>query len=100
METIHKIGRRKTAVARIYMAEGKGEITYSLVIGIGINDKVGIYVEPYGEITNLEDVIANFNTGFTYLLNKNLQFDFSFGTGINHPMNYMALGFSWLMEKE
>jgi small subunit ribosomal protein S9 len=27
METIHKIGRRKTAVARIYMAEGKGEIT-------------------------------------------------------------------------
>jgi small subunit ribosomal protein S9 len=27
METIHKIGRRKTAVARIYMSEGKGEIT-------------------------------------------------------------------------
>ncbi|WP_194851849.1 30S ribosomal protein S9 [Nonlabens antarcticus] len=27
METLHKIGRRKTAVARIYMTEGKGEIT-------------------------------------------------------------------------
>lgn len=26
METLHKIGRRKTAVARIYMTEGKGEI--------------------------------------------------------------------------
>jgi len=26
METIHKIGRRKTAVARIYLSEGKGEI--------------------------------------------------------------------------
>jgi small subunit ribosomal protein S9 len=27
METIHKIGRRKTAVARIYLSEGKGSIT-------------------------------------------------------------------------
>ncbi len=27
METIHTIGRRKTAVARIYLSEGKGNIT-------------------------------------------------------------------------
>jgi len=27
METIHKIGRRKTAVARVYLTPGKGEIT-------------------------------------------------------------------------
>ena len=27
METIHKIGRRKTAVARVYISEGKGNIT-------------------------------------------------------------------------
>jgi small subunit ribosomal protein S9 len=27
METIHKIGRRKTAVARIYLSKGKGNIT-------------------------------------------------------------------------
>ncbi|MGM0634576.1 MAG: 30S ribosomal protein S9 [Bacteroidota bacterium] len=26
METIHKIGRRKTSVARIYLSEGKGEV--------------------------------------------------------------------------
>ena len=26
MDTIHKIGRRKTAVARIYVSEGKGKI--------------------------------------------------------------------------
>ncbi len=26
METIHKIGRRKTAVARVYLSEGKGNI--------------------------------------------------------------------------
>lgn len=27
MEVIHKIGRRKTAVARVYLTEGKGNIT-------------------------------------------------------------------------
>lgn len=27
METIHKIGRRKTAVARVYLSDGKGKIT-------------------------------------------------------------------------
>lgn len=27
METIHKIGRRKTAVARVYLSEGSGNIT-------------------------------------------------------------------------
>jgi len=27
METVHKIGRRKTAVARIYLSEGSGNIT-------------------------------------------------------------------------
>ena len=26
-ETIHKIGRRKTAVARVYLKKGKGKIT-------------------------------------------------------------------------
>ncbi|WP_111708908.1 30S ribosomal protein S9 [Lutibacter citreus] len=27
MDTIHKIGRRKTAVARVYVSDGKGNIT-------------------------------------------------------------------------
>jgi len=27
MDIIHKIGKRKTAVARIYLSEGKGEVT-------------------------------------------------------------------------
>lgn len=27
METLHKIGRRKTAVARVYLSEGKGDVT-------------------------------------------------------------------------
>jgi len=28
MDTVHTIGRRKTSVARIFVSEGKGEITF------------------------------------------------------------------------
>ena len=83
-----------------FIEEGNGDFTYSLALGIGINEKVRIYIEPYGEITNMEVFIANFDAGFTYLVNKNLQLDFSFGTGINQSMNYISIGGSWLIEKE
>ena len=83
-----------------YFGEEKGDFTYSIALGVGINSKVGIYIEPYGEIANMDEFIANFDTGLTYLANENLQFDFSFGTGINWKMNYMSIGCSWLIKKE
>jgi len=83
-----------------YFGEGDGDLTYSLALGIGVNDKVGIYIEPYGEVINLEEFILNFDSGITYLVNQNLQLDFSFGTGINHRMNYISAGCSWLIVKE
>ena len=82
-----------------YFGEGIGDLTYSMALGIGINNKVGIYIEPYGEILDFNEYVANFDTGVTYLANENLQFDFSFGTGINNRMNYISLGFSWLLKK-
>ena len=80
-----------------YFGIDKGDLTYSIAIGIGVNDKVGVYIEPYGDIVNFEDFILNFDAGFTYLPHENLQFDFSFGTGINQNMNYISLGASWLL---
>lgn len=77
-----------------------GDLTYSLAMGIGVNEKVGIYIEPYGEIANFEDPVYNFDAGFTFLANQNFQYDFSFGTGINNRMNYISIGFSWLVNKE
>ncbi len=82
-----------------YFGIGKGNLTYSLALGIGINDKVGIYIEPYGEIMDFDEYISNFDAGMTYLANENTQFDFSFGTGTNKRMNYIAIGFSWLIKK-
>lgn len=82
-----------------YLGSGKGDLTYSLVLGVGVGEKVGIYAEAYGEWVNLEDYLHKFDTGLTYLLKENLQLDFSFGTGINHRMNYLSVGCVWKLER-
>ncbi|MCB9230849.1 MAG: transporter [Bacteroidia bacterium] len=78
-----------------YFGSGRGDGTYSMALGVGVTEKVGIYVEPYGEWVNFRALEANFDAGMTYLLRENLQLDFSFGTGLNQRMNYLSVGFSW-----
>lgn len=78
-----------------YFGFGDGFLTYSLALGLEVSEKVGIYIEPYGNVGLFDDALANINTGLTYLLKDNFQLDFSFGTGINYTMNYISAGFSW-----
>ena len=82
-----------------YFGTGSGMLTYSAVLGVGVNDKVAIYVEPYGELVDMEEFVLNFDTGLTYLVKDNLQLDFSFGTGLTHKMNYISLGCCWKIAK-
>ncbi|HEY5686677.1 MAG TPA: transporter [Yeosuana sp.] len=77
-----------------YFGEGKGNLTYSVALGISITDTFGLYMEPYGNLVEFDVHEASFDAGITYLLKDNVQLDFSFGTGINHTMNYLSLGFS------
>jgi hypothetical protein len=80
-----------------YLGEGNGDFTYSLALGYGINENTSVYIEPYGEMLNMEEFFHKFNAGVTYLLKENFQLDFSFGTGLNYEMNYIAAGFSCLL---
>jgi len=82
-----------------YFGTGSGMLTYSAVLGVGVNDKVAIYVEPYGELVDMEEFVLNFDTGLTYLVKDNLQLDFSFGTGLTHKMNYISVGCCWKIAK-
>ena len=77
-----------------YFGYGNGNLTYSLAIGIGITDTFGLYLEPYGALLDIEKHEASFDGGLTYLLQDNLQLDISYGTGLNHTMNYFAVGCS------
>ena len=77
-----------------YFGFGNGNLTYSLALGIGLTDAIGIYFEPFGEVLDFETFESSFDGGFTYLFKDNIQFDASFGTGLNHNMNYISVGCS------
>jgi hypothetical protein len=83
-----------------YFGEGKGDLTYSLAIGIGFTEKFGSYVETFGGLEEFSGWISNFDTGLTYLVKQNLQIDFSFGLGINQKMNYISCGLSWNISRK
>jgi hypothetical protein len=78
-----------------YVGTGNGDLTYSAVIGIGLSDKIGMYVETFGEYSDFATWTSNFDSGITYLVKDNLQLDFSLGLGLNQKMNYFSFGFSW-----
>lgn len=78
-----------------YFGYENGFLTYSLVLGIAVSERVGMYIEPYGSVGIFDEHLANFDGGITYLVKDNFQLDFSFGTGINYTMNYLSAGFSW-----
>ncbi len=77
-----------------YYGFGSGNLTYSLALGLGISDKVGMYIEPFGALVEMEIHEANFDAGFTYLVKDNLQLDVSAGAGLNHKMFYVSIGCS------
>ena len=83
-----------------YYGFGSGNLSYSLALGLSISDKVNFYIEPYGALVELDYHRSNFDAGITYLVQDNLQLDVSAGTGLNHKMNYVSIGFSINIEKK
>ena len=73
-----------------------GVFAYTLALGFRLTERVGYYLEAFGDISDGMHS-SNMDTGFTYLLNDTLQLDFSFGTGINVDMNFLSMGISWLI---
>ena len=82
MEIIHKIGRRKTAVARIYMSEGEGKVTVN-----------GKEMDAYFTTDTLR-----YKVGQPFLLTDNVdKFDVSvnvFGGGITGQAEAVRLAIS------
>ena len=92
--TDHKIGVGYN-IGYNYFGSGRGDLTYSVVLGSSLTDKASIYIEPYGEFGNLDYSISNLNYGLTYLINDNFQLDSSSGIGLNYDMSFVSFGFSW-----
>ena len=72
-------------------------LTYTCAIGIPLSDKLGGFVELYGESPTFDDVLVNTDFGLTYLLQENLQLDLSYGIGLTEDFNFISTGVSWLI---
>ncbi|MRT15660.1 30S ribosomal protein S9 [Vitellibacter sp. q18] len=85
MEPIHKIGRRKTAVARVYLKEGKGNIT--------INKRELENYFPTGTLQyKVKQALALTNNENTYDITVNV-----FGGGITGQAEAIRLAISRAM---
>ena len=79
--------------------QADGNFVYTLVYGVGLGDRVGIYLEAFGEYVEFQDWSSNMDAGMTFLLKKNIQLDYSYGWGLNSVMNYHSIGISFRLPK-
>ncbi|MCF8302443.1 MAG: transporter [Bacteroidales bacterium] len=72
---------------------------YSGVLGIGVTDKIGAYVELYGFLPEDHKPDHRFDAGLTYQVRGNLQLDLSGGLGVNEmaPDGFYSFGISYRM---
>lgn len=76
-----------------------GNFTYTLVYGVGLSNRVGLYLESFGNYVEFEDWENNMDAGMTFLLRNNIQLDYSYGWGLNRVMNYHSIGISVRLPK-
>ncbi len=71
---------------------------YTVVLGIGLNERAGLFVEAFGDIPfNAQGGPRNsLDGGFTYLIRDNLQFDGFAGVGLSDSADdwFVGLGFT------
>lgn len=73
---------------------------YTLAYGYSITDKLGTFVELYGELPEDSRPSHLWDAGFTYLLSNNVQLDLSGGTSLNNTQDlYISGGISFRIPK-
>jgi len=73
-------------------------LLYTLSLAKSVSDRVGFFIEPYGELLDFDETILKFNAGFVYQVADHVQIDFSFGTGMSSKSNFLSFGCSWLIQ--
>lgn len=66
---------------------------YTLVLGHGINEKLGVFIEAYGSFPEGGANTHAMDAGITYLLNSSLQVDVYGGTGLSSNSANLLVGF-------
>lgn len=75
-----------------------GQVSYSLLLGIGLGQNLSVFAETYGNtIAASSTPSINADVGLAYLIKDNLQIDLYSGTGINNQMKFVSAGLSWYL---
>jgi len=97
----HSINNKQTLSYNIG-AEWNGEtaeptFVYTLATGYTVTEKVGIYIELYGFLPQIEKPDHRFDGGLTYLMHSNHQLDISYGVGLSKTSlkYFISLGYSF-----
>lgn len=74
--------------------------TYTLVSGFALTEKLGAFVEAYGDFSKEMTPENKVNGGITYLLTPNFQVDIAGGFGLNDAAadNYFGFGIIYLFK--
>lgn len=74
---------------------------YTIAYDTGITDKLGVFIELYGDLPEKNKANHLWDMGFTYLIKDNIQFDISGGTGISRNIQDVMLsgGISFRLPK-
>ena len=62
---------------------------YTIAYGIGLSDKIGFYAELYGDLPENSSANHFWDTGFTWLMQPNIQFDATVGTSITQGQDIL-----------
>lgn len=76
----------------------KANHAYTLAWGFPLNEKWGTFIEEYASYSPTSDQWTHaIDTGFSYLVHSNLQYDVAFGIDLesDFTQEYIALGLSW-----
>ena len=82
---------KQTNEENLIVAVG-GDATNTIAYSKGFNS-FGVFLELFGnESTDIS--LINFDSGITYQLDNNNQFDLSFARGLNNDLFYFSIGYS------
>lgn len=70
---------------------------YSLSLGISLTENIGTFIEYYGNSSSNISPVNKMDTGFTFLIKENIQFDISGGLDLNNGTSdwFINTGFSF-----
>lgn len=74
--------------------------TYTIVSGFAVTEKMGMFIEAYGDFSQHIYADNRINAGVTFLALSNLQFDFAGGFGLSESSadNYFGFGLIYLFK--